>query len=77
MTTSPSPAHLQMQGPLADVLVALAQTPGGMSGIDAELARIAQLAHHWPHRVPQRERNAVAPDSRSMAGSDTPTQNLC
>jgi hypothetical protein len=45
MTTSqPSPSAAQTGGPLADALVALAQSPDDVSGIDAQLARIAQLA---------------------------------
>jgi hypothetical protein len=45
MTTSqPSPSATQNPGPLADALVTLAHTPDDVSGIDTQLAGIAQLA---------------------------------
>src|SRR5215207_7408877 len=45
MTTSQRPqSPAQAQGALADALIALAQTPDDVPGIDAQLTRIARLA---------------------------------
>ena len=44
MTQRSSQAHTDVQGPLADVIIALAGTPDDASSIDVQVKALAQLA---------------------------------